>query len=136
VESISEVEIVCHTLELHAMVDFGVEPCGEEVEVEHLVDQDIAILLLGIVVEVTDFYLYMTALGRGCGCEVAEVVETVYHAKIGYGKLVVMDVMYFEKIMNQAFEAKTINEGLSDLECGKVKDGETLREEMTRKYGF
>ena len=60
----------------------------------------------------------------------------VFVTKNGYGKLVVMDVMYFEKIMNQAFEAKTINEGLSDLDCGKVKDGETLREEMTRKYGF
>ena len=60
----------------------------------------------------------------------------VFVTKNGYGKLVVMDVEYFERIMNQAFEAKAINEGLSDMENGKVKDGESVHEEMKKKYGF
>ena len=60
----------------------------------------------------------------------------VFVTKNGYGKLVVMDVEYFERIMNQAFEAKLINEGLFDMESGMVKDGEIVRDEMKRKYGF
>lgn len=60
----------------------------------------------------------------------------VFVTKNGYGKLVVMDVEYFEKIMNQAFEAKLINEGLFDMESGMVKDGEIVRDEMKRKHGF
>ena len=60
----------------------------------------------------------------------------VFVTKNGYGKLVVMDIEYFERIMNQAFEAKAINEGLSDMENGKVKDGKTVREGMKKKYGF
>ena len=71
--------------------------------------------------------------------EIEEDVNTgdpVYLTKNGYGKRVVMDVEYFEKIMNQAFEAKLINEGLFDMESGMVKDGEIVRDEMKKKYGF
>ncbi len=60
----------------------------------------------------------------------------VFITKNGYGKLVVMDIEYFERIMNQTFEAKMVNEGLSDMESGKMKDGESVREEMKRKYGL
>ena len=60
----------------------------------------------------------------------------VYITKNGYGKLVVMDIEYFEKFMNQAFEAKLVNEGLEDLNNKKLKNGETVREEMKKKYGF
>ena len=60
----------------------------------------------------------------------------VFITKNGYGKLVVMEVECFERIMNQTFEAKAINEGLSDMENGRVKDGESVRQEMKRKYGL
>lgn len=60
----------------------------------------------------------------------------VFVTKNGYGKLVVMDIEYFEKIINQIFEAKAINEGLSDIEEGRLKNGITVREEMKNKYGF
>ena len=47
-----------------------------------------------------------------------------------------MDIAYFESVMKQAYEAKVVNEGLSDLEEGRVQDGEAVREEMKKKYGF
>ena len=60
----------------------------------------------------------------------------VFITKNGYGRLVVMDIEYFGRIMNQAFEAKMVNEGISDVKSGKMKDGEFVREEMKRKYGL
>ena len=53
----------------------------------------------------------------------------VFVTKNGYGRLVVMDVDCFERIMGQAFEARDVNEGLSDVNSGKVRDGQTVREE-------
>lgn len=66
----------------------------------------------------------------------AEENGPIFVTKNGYGKLVVMDIEHFEKLMNQAFEAKAINEGLADMKSGRVKDGETVKEEMKKKYGF
>ena len=60
----------------------------------------------------------------------------IFVTKNGYGRLVVMDIAYFESIVKQVYEAKVVNEGLSDLEEGRVQDGETVREEMKKKYGF
>ena len=60
----------------------------------------------------------------------------IFVTKNGYGKLVVMDIEHFEKLMNQTFEAKAINEALSDMKSGRVKDGEAVKEEMKKKYGF
>ena len=60
----------------------------------------------------------------------------IFVTKNGYGRLVVMDIAYFESIMKQVYEAKAVNEGLSDLEEGRVQDGEAVREEMKKKYGF
>lgn len=60
----------------------------------------------------------------------------IFVTKNGYGRLVVMDIAYFESTMKQVYEAKVVNEGLSDLEEGRVQDGETVREEMKKKYGF
>ncbi|MCR4911509.1 MAG: type II toxin-antitoxin system Phd/YefM family antitoxin [Bacilli bacterium] len=67
-------------------------------------------------------------------CE--ETNGPVFITKNGYGRLVVMNIEYFEKIMNMAFEAKLINEGLSDLNEGRMEDGKTVIEEMKQKYGF
>ena len=60
----------------------------------------------------------------------------VFVTKNGYGKLVVMDMDCFDRLMNQAYEAKVINEGLADLKSGKVKDGKTVLDDIRRKYGF
>ena len=47
----------------------------------------------------------------------AEEKGPVFITKNGYGKLVVMEIEYFEKLLNQAFEAKIVNDGLSDLQA-------------------
>ncbi len=60
----------------------------------------------------------------------------VFVTKNGYGKLVVMDMDCFDRLMNQAYEAKVINEGLADLKSGKVTDGKTVLDDMRLKYGF
>lgn len=60
----------------------------------------------------------------------------VFVTKNGYGRLVVMDIECFERLMNDAYIAKAINQGLKDLDEGKVVDGNTVLEEMKNKYGF
>ena len=46
----------------------------------------------------------------------------VFVTKNGYGRLVVMDLDYYEQIMRQVYEAKQVNEGLADIESGRVID--------------
>lgn len=60
----------------------------------------------------------------------------VFVTKNGYGKLVVMDMECFERLMQQAYEAKIINEGLTDLKAKKTIDGKDVLDEMRQKYGF
>ena len=66
----------------------------------------------------------------------AEEKGPVFITKNGYGKLVVMEIEYFEKLLNQAFEAKIVNDGLSDLENGKTKDGKQALEELKNRYNL
>lgn len=66
----------------------------------------------------------------------SETKAPVFVTKNGYGKLVVMDIECFEKLMNDVYEAKAINEGLKDLENDKTKDGNLVLNEMKAKYGF
>ena len=60
----------------------------------------------------------------------------VFVTKNGYGRLVVMDIEYFESIMRQAYEAKLLNEAIDEYENGKVVDGKSAMEELKNKYGF
>ena len=60
----------------------------------------------------------------------------VFVTKNGYGKLVVMDMECFERLFNQAYEAKLVNDGLADLDAGKVIDGNIVKEELKKRYGF
>ena len=73
-----------------------------------------------------------TQIERRC----AEAGGPVFVTKNGYGRLVVMDIEYYEKVMSQINEAKLVIEGLKDVENGKTVDGETLRARMAEKYGF
>ena len=66
----------------------------------------------------------------------AEANGPVFVTKNGYGRLVVMDIDYFEKMMRQLYEAKLVNEALSDLENGKTVDGDVVRARMAEKYGI
>lgn len=66
----------------------------------------------------------------------AETKEPILVTKNGYGKLVVMDLECFEILMNQSYEAKLVNEGIAELEKGKVIDGNFVMEELRKKYGL
>ena len=62
--------------------------------------------------------------------------EPVFVTKNGYGRLVVMDIEYFESIMRQAYEAKLLKEGMDSIAEGKYSDSETVKERIKEKYGF
>lgn len=66
----------------------------------------------------------------------AEANGPVFVTKNGYGKLVVMNIEYYEQTMRKIYEAKQINDGLSDLTNGKTTDGDTVRARLTEKYGI
>ncbi|MDE5667847.1 MAG: type II toxin-antitoxin system Phd/YefM family antitoxin [Clostridia bacterium] len=65
----------------------------------------------------------------------AEANGPVFVTKNGYGKLVVMDIEYYEKTLSKIYEAKLINEGLSDLENGKIFEGTSVKAGLSKKYG-
>ena len=58
----------------------------------------------------------------------------VFVTKNGYGRLVVMDIKYYEQTMRKIYEAKQINEGLSDLANGKTVDGDAVKQKLAAKY--
>ncbi len=64
----------------------------------------------------------------------AESGGPVFVTKNGYGRLVVMDIEYYEKTMSKIYEAKLVNEGLSEVEDGKTVDGDTVKARMAEKY--
>ena len=62
--------------------------------------------------------------------------KPVYLTKNGYGRLVVMDIDYYDRTMKEMEEAKLIMEGLRDVEQGRTVDGETFMKELGAKYGL
>ena len=59
----------------------------------------------------------------------------VFVTKNGYGRLVVMDIDYYEKMMRQMREAELLTEGLSDLENGRTRPAADVLREGKAKYG-
>lgn len=66
----------------------------------------------------------------------AEENGPVYVTKNGYGRLVVMDIEYYERTMQKMYEAKNIMEGLEDVKAGRTADGEKAISDIRRKYGI
>ena len=60
----------------------------------------------------------------------------VFVTKNGYGKLVVMDIQYYEEMMGKIYEAKAVNEGLADVDAGKIVSGDKVREKLAKKYAI
>ena len=58
----------------------------------------------------------------------------VYVTKNGYGRLVVMDIEYYEKTMQKMYEAKAVMEGLKDLKEGNTEDGVDTISKLKEKY--
>ncbi len=66
----------------------------------------------------------------------AEANGPVFVTKNGYGRLVVMDIEYYEKTLGKMYEAKMVNEGLSDLGNGRVTDGDEVKARIIKNYGI
>lgn len=66
----------------------------------------------------------------------AEENGPVYVTKNGYGRLVVMDIEYYERTMQKMFEAKSIMEGLEDVKADQTLDGDTAINSIRSRYGI
>ena len=66
----------------------------------------------------------------------AEENGPVFVTKNGYGRLVVMDIDYYEKTMRKMCEAQTILDGLEDIKSGNTVDGDTAISNIKIKSGI
>lgn len=66
----------------------------------------------------------------------AEENGPVFITKNGYGRLVVMDIDYYEKTMRKMDEAKTILDGLKDVKSENTVEGDTAISNIRSKYGI
>ena len=73
-----------------------------------------------------------TEIERRC----AEENGPVYITKNGYGRLVVIDIEYYERTMRKMYEAKSVLEGLKDVKEGRTIDGDTALKGIRSKYGI
>ena len=64
----------------------------------------------------------------------AEENGPVFVTKNGYGRLVVMDIDYYEKTMRKMDEAKTILDGLTDVKSENTVEGDTAISNIRNKY--
>ncbi len=64
----------------------------------------------------------------------AEENGPIFITKNGYGRLVVMDIEYYEKTMRAMEEARLVNRGIEDYEKGKVIEGKTSLKNLREKY--
>ena len=66
----------------------------------------------------------------------AEENGPVFVTKNGYGRLVVMDIDYYEKTMRKMDEAKTILDSLRDVKSENTVEGDTAISNIRNKYGI
>lgn len=66
----------------------------------------------------------------------AEENGPVYVTKNGYGRLVVMDIEYYERTMRKMYEAQALIAGMEDVKAGRTKDGVSVLQNMREKYGL
>lgn len=60
----------------------------------------------------------------------------VFVTKNGYGRLVVMDIEYYDKTMRKMEEARLLLEGMEDVANGKMIDSATAIKRVREKYGL
>ena len=59
----------------------------------------------------------------------------VFVTKNGYGKLVVMNMEYYESKIAKISEADFVNEGIVDFANEKINDGKEVMKKLKDKYG-
>lgn len=58
----------------------------------------------------------------------------IFVTKNGYGRLVVMDIEYYESTIQKMEEARLLIEALEDVEEGRVLDGKEALLKLREKY--
>lgn len=66
----------------------------------------------------------------------AEENGPVFVTKNGCGRLVVMDIDFYDKTMRKINEAKTILDGLKDVKSENIVDGDAAISNIMSKYGI
>ena len=66
----------------------------------------------------------------------AEENGPVYVTKNGYGRLVVMDIEYYERTMRKMYEAQALIAGMEDVAAGLTTDGTSVLQNMREKSGL
>jgi PHD/YefM family antitoxin component YafN of YafNO toxin-antitoxin module len=66
----------------------------------------------------------------------AEENGPVFVTKNGYGRLVVMDIEYYERTMQKINEAREVLAGLADVKAGRTTEGESLLADLRSEYGI
>jgi len=62
--------------------------------------------------------------------------EPVFVTKNGYGRLVVMDIELYERTIRKMYEAKLVNESLSEISDGvALMDGDEVERGIMARYG-
>jgi len=60
----------------------------------------------------------------------------IFVTKNGYGRLVVMDIEYYESTIQKMEEARLLIEALEDVEEGRLLDGKEALLKLREKYGI
>ena len=60
----------------------------------------------------------------------------VFVTKNGYGKLVVMNMEYYESKIAKIAEADFVNEGIVDFANEKINDGKEVMKKLKDKHGI
>jgi len=60
----------------------------------------------------------------------------VFVMKNGYGRLIVMDLDYYQKHEEEYREALLVQEGYADLKSGRTGDFDSAIRELEEKYGI
>ena len=60
----------------------------------------------------------------------------IFVTKNGYGRLVVMDIEYYESTIQKMEEARLLIEALEDAEEGRVLDGKEALLKLRENYGI
>ncbi len=72
-----------------------------------------------------------SAIERRCN----ESAEPVFVTKNGYGKLVVMDIDVYNRLMRKTYEAMLVNEGIKQVEKGEVVPADEVFQMVKARYG-
>lgn len=62
--------------------------------------------------------------------------EPVFVTKNGYGRLVVMDIDYYDETIRKAEEARIVNKGIQNLEENRMVDGPAAMIKIKERYGL